>query len=133
MKQFKVGDRVRVLDTYNVRNRWSGPKIIGHEFVIRSSYSAEELNKGHQNCADGNNTFGINYEASDLEIVREPFYFIEGECIAFKNYGVVTAEDWFKDIIHLIPEAKLVKYITPQITDEDLKILTKENEQNNGF
>ena len=88
MKQFKVGDRVRVLDTYNVRNRWSGPKIIGHEFVIRSSYSAEELNKGHQNCADGNNTFGINYEASDLEIVREPFYFIEGECIAFKNYDL---------------------------------------------
>jgi hypothetical protein len=63
--EFKVGDVVAVLDTFNVRNYDS--RGIGHVFEIRKDGTYfENFLKGEKEAIDLNNKYCTNYQLSDL-------------------------------------------------------------------
>ena len=63
MKKFKVGDRIRVKDTDNVRAYGYAKESIGKEFVL----TEEDLDGYHLN----NNQYGCNYLEDDFELVED--------------------------------------------------------------
>lgn len=63
--KFKVGDKLKVLDTSNVRS-YHAEESIGKTFVL-DSVRAASLNQNDRICPF-NNDFGCNYKASDFKI-----------------------------------------------------------------
>ena len=126
---FKVGDKVRVLDTAHVRSWNKNKGVIGYIFTINCmrENNLASFNEGHAWCIDLDNKYGINYLPSDLEKVPEVIYSLLGTVIASindKNEFIV--KDWFISIIDLIPDNKEVQVTNGKsITIEEFKKLIK--------
>ena len=96
---FKVGDKVRVLNTEHVRSWDKNRGVIGYIFTIKGmgENALASFNEGHAWCIDHDNKYGINYLPSDLEKVPE-VYHLSGQSLI--NFGQ----------LHLAPKFLLVLF-----------------------
>ena len=69
MTKFKIGDKVKIKDTENVRH-YHAEKSIGKTFVLDNEWDdAADLNSGGH-AHPFNNKYRCNYLAGDLEIIK---------------------------------------------------------------